>query len=281
MVAHIKHIIFFIIFEHIKTPPLFSISKVVDKSLVLFSDVQAYTGDPSKLRLLISGDIMNAERKYKNSFDLQPVALVILSSNVLWNPKDSSTGLQRRIIYLPATTVPVLKDRNLFNFNLASNMTSGTLSSSLPGLVNWALANPVDNLSLLSDVVSTNGLTSPDVLNKTNPLVDWIKSYLSFDLGSTILVGSKSLSPDSYLYPNYLLFCKEYGYKSLSFNNFSDLLLQQLKLLYSPDIDKKRLTKGVTFINLRLNKEILPISSLSQSSSPGDVEGEFKGFTYN
>ena len=49
---------------------------------------------------------MNAERKYKESFDLQPEALVVLSSNLLWSPKDSSTGLQRRVIYIPVTTVP-------------------------------------------------------------------------------------------------------------------------------------------------------------------------------
>jgi putative DNA primase/helicase len=61
----------------------FALSKVVDKSLVLFSDVNFYTGDPSKLRLLISGDLMNAEIKYKDSFDIQPNCLVVLSSNML------------------------------------------------------------------------------------------------------------------------------------------------------------------------------------------------------
>jgi putative DNA primase/helicase len=61
----------------------FALSKVVDKSLLLFSDVAGYTGDPSKLRLLISGDPLNAEIKYKDSFDLQPNCLVVLSSNML------------------------------------------------------------------------------------------------------------------------------------------------------------------------------------------------------
>jgi D5 N terminal like/Family of unknown function (DUF5906) len=61
----------------------FAISKVVDKSLLLFSDVAGYTGDPSKLRLLISGDLINAEIKYRDSFDIQPSCLVVLSSNIL------------------------------------------------------------------------------------------------------------------------------------------------------------------------------------------------------
>lgn len=256
----------------------FSISKVVDKSLVLFSDVQAYTGDPSKLRLLISGDIMNAERKYKNSFDLQPVALVVLSSNVLWNPKDSSTGLQRRIIYIPVTTVPTVKDKNLFHYNLTNNVSSGTLADSLSGLVNWALANPESNLNLLTEATSTNDLINPDVLNKTNPLVDWVKSYLTFEPGSSIRVGSKSLSPELFLYPNYLLFCKEYGYKSLAFNNFSDQLLQQLNTLISPLIEKRKTKLGMTFFQVKLNKE--PVSSLPSSESDSqDSSSEFKDFT--
>jgi putative DNA primase/helicase len=61
----------------------FAISKVVDKSLLLISDVQLFTGDPSQLRLLISGDLIHAEKKYKDSFDIQPKCLVVLSSNIL------------------------------------------------------------------------------------------------------------------------------------------------------------------------------------------------------
>lgn len=126
----------------------FSLSKILDKSLVLFSDVQYFSGDPSKLRLLISGDVMNAERKYKDSFDLQPESLVILTSNLLWSPKDSSTGLQRRIIYINMKTVPNKVNRNLFNYNLVSNELSGSLVRSLPGLVNWALSNSDENQNL-------------------------------------------------------------------------------------------------------------------------------------
>jgi phage/plasmid-associated DNA primase len=139
----------------------FSTSKILDKSLVLFSDVQSYTGDLSKLRLLISGDVMNAERKYRDSFDLQPKVLVVLSSNVIWSPKDSSTGLQRRIIYIPMTTIPETIDRHLFHYNLITNEVSGTLAQDLPGLINWALNNPDSNLSLLNNAVETNKLTDP------------------------------------------------------------------------------------------------------------------------
>jgi hypothetical protein len=110
--------------------------------------------------------------KYGASFDLQPSCLVVLSSNVLWNPSDASTGLQRRIIYLPITTVPEKVDRTLFNYNLSTNLSSGTLSSSLPGLVNWALTNPDEDLNLLNNALETNKLIDPNAIKSANPLVD-------------------------------------------------------------------------------------------------------------
>jgi phage/plasmid-associated DNA primase len=119
---------------------------------------------PAKLRLLISGDLINAESKYGASFDIQPNCLVVLSSNVLWSPKYSSTGLQRRIIYIPVTTVPKKVDRHLFNYNLTTNESSGTLSNSLPGLVNWALNNSESNLSLLNNAVEVNKLIDPSAI---------------------------------------------------------------------------------------------------------------------
>lgn len=225
---------------------------------------------------------MNAERKYKDSYDLQPKALVVLSSNMLWSPKDSSTGLQRRILYIPVTTVPPVKDNSLFNYDLLTNFISGTLAESLPGLVNWALSNPEENLKYLMEVNKTNSLISPDVLDKTNPLIDWIKSFLTFELDCSARVGSKSLNPDIFLYPNYILFCKEYGYKSLPFNNFSDLLVQQLNTLYSPLIQKKKTEIGMTISNIRLNKS--PNLTFSPSTSTKDSSGvmsEFVGHINN
>jgi phage/plasmid-associated DNA primase len=114
---------------------------------------------------------MDVELKYKDSFDFQPKSLVVLSSNVLWSPRDASTGLQRRIIYIPITTVPQKVDRNLFSFNQTTNECSGTLSESLPGLLNWALQNPEKNLSLLNNAVETNKLIDPNTLSETNHLV--------------------------------------------------------------------------------------------------------------
>jgi putative DNA primase/helicase len=251
----------------------FTMSKLMDKSLVLFSDVQGYTGDPSKLRLLISGDVINAERKFKDSFDLQPDALVVLSSNLLWSPKDASTGLQRRIIYIPVITVPDKIDRKLFLYNLTDNTYSGTLSTSLSGLVNWALSNTDSNLNLLNNAVETNKLINPNAIRDTNPLVDWIKSYISYEYGNNVSIGRKTSNPKTHLYPNYLLFCKEYGYIPLPFQSFSSVLMQQMNLLVSNDINKKRVSNGYVIVNIKLNDNF--ISEDNQNTIVYNILEEF------
>ena len=254
----------------------FAISKIVDKNLVLFSDVQFYTGDPSKLRLLISGDIINAEKKYSDPMDIQPNCLVVLTSNMLWSPKDPSTGLQRRIIYIPVSTVPKKIDRNLFNYNLLTNEVSGTLAISLPGLVNWALANPTENLNLLNNAVSTNKLIDPSALGESNPLVEWIQSSLSYAEGSQVLVGVKNSNPRDNLFSNYLLFCAEFGYKSISIKNFSIVLVQQLNTLIDKSIERKK-TNTTVITNIKINK-VRNIDFISPTQETTSLFAEFEGF---
>lgn len=64
----------------------------------------------------------------------------------------------------------------------------------------------------------------------------------------------------------------------MAFNNFSDLLLQQLNTLISPLIEKRKTKLGMTFFQVKLNKE--PVSSLPSSESDSqDSSSEFKDFT--
>lgn len=255
----------------------FTVSKIMDKSLVLFSDVQSYNGDPSKLKLLISGDVMNAERKYKDSFDLQPESLVVLSSNALWNTKDSSTGLQRRIIFIHMHTIPTEVNRDLFIINLNTDLSSGILSESLPGLVNWALDNPVNNSVLLQNAVETTRLLSPMALSDANPLVNWILNYLYYESDSFVYIGKKNSDPNTHLFPHYLRYCNEYGHKPLSFNMFSTMLLQQLNVLVNRNIEKKRNTQGTGLTNIILNAKSIIINEDSLESKE-NIKDEFNNY---
>jgi hypothetical protein len=170
----------------------------------------------------------------------------------MWNPKDSSTGLQRRIIYIEMSTTPKVVDRNLFHYDLVTNEISGTLAKDLPGLINWALNNPKSNLNLLNNAVETNKLISSNTMGITNPLIEWIETYLEFNLNSEVPVGKVQSNPDTHLFANYLRFCKDYGYHPLKYSVFSDTLVQQLQTLFDLNIRKYRNSKNTVISGISL-----------------------------
>jgi Poxvirus D5 protein-like len=94
-------------------------------------------------------------------------------------------------------------------------------------------------------------------------------------------VGKKQSDPTTNLFSNYLLYCKEYDYKPLSFNIFSTILIQQLNVLTHLDIYKKRTEKGIIIINLKLNKDIIINNSKNNAlASQQDIMEEFAGYFY-
>jgi len=54
------------------------------------------------------------ERKYEQPSQFQPNSLVIFTSNYLWEVTDSTTGLQRRIIYIKIPNKPTEFTPNFF-----------------------------------------------------------------------------------------------------------------------------------------------------------------------
>jgi hypothetical protein len=60
----------------------------------------------------------------------------------------------------------------LFTYNLSTNEFTGSLASSLPGLVVWALTNNNENLNLINNAVIVNKLIDPSAISEANPLVE-------------------------------------------------------------------------------------------------------------
>lgn len=195
-----------------------------------------------------------AEKKFEHPFEFQPSCLVILSSNHIWEPEDISSGIMRRVIYLPFDNIPAMRDPDLFYLDSKSR-PQGKLSESLSGFINWILANPSDNLNLfLTDILSLNTQISSSVVKDTNNLLRWASYNLLYSENSYSFVGNKKSPSDTHLYPNYLKYCMEFGFTPTSFNKFSftlqDLCVNQLgwKGVY-----RKELHQGMTLTNVIIN----------------------------
>lgn len=93
---------------------------------------------------------------------------------------------------------------------------------------------------------------------KVNPLLDWIVAYVVFKKGNQIGVGLKFSDPDKYLWLNYLRYYRNHNFSPLSFNDFSNALVQQLNLFSDnagiAHVTKKRTMAGVVLENIDLLK---------------------------
>lgn len=234
-----------------------SLYALKDAVLSVFPDVSKFKGDPSRLKSIISGDLIGARQLYKDKIAFNPKTLVLITSNMLWEPNDPTNGLQRRFIYIKVDNSPKELDRNLLNYKNGS--FEGTLYDNLPGLVNWALSTTPEELNFLNqETILINNAISPGLTAEINPLVHWIEECIRYMEGNKVFVGNKLNSPQEYLFSNYLKFCALYDYKPLSSRDFSNALIQQLKIIFKNyQVLDKKTKKGRIFYNIQL----LPINN--------------------
>lgn len=196
--------------------------------------------DVSELKKMISGDLMSARELYKNKVNFRPKCVIVITSNMLWQPNDPTNGLQRRIIYLTVNKMPKQIITNLLTYD--EGALSGLLAKSISGLVNWALeVHGKENLFDKYSTMEIYSMVTPNLNNEVNPLLDWVTIYLSYTSEKVfVIIGNKKTNPENTLFANYLEYCTNLGHQPLSINDFSNSLLQQLNLIY-PDAKIKRL----------------------------------------
>lgn len=216
---------------------------LVNSSVVLIPDLMnASKKDVSELKKVISGDLISARELFKNKINFRPKCLVIITSNMLWQPNDPTNGLARRILYLTINKMPKKIINNLLTYD--NQVLTGVLANSISGLVNWAMEiHGKENLFDKYSSSEINSMISPNLNDEINPLMDWIKNYLSYTPENVyVMVGNKKSHPDFSLFVNYLNFCTDNGYTPLSIMDFSNFLLQQLNLIYPDTLFLKRRT---------------------------------------
>ena len=231
---------------------LHSLYTLKDSILSVFPDVSKFKGDPSKLKAIVSGDLIAARQLYKDKISFNPKTLVLITSNMLWEPNDPTNGLQRRFIYLNVEKSSSTADRDLLN--IKNNQYSGKLYDNLPGIVNWALSTTPEELKFFNqDTVEINNILCPGLNAEVNPLILWIENSLEIKEGASAPIGNKKHNPNEFLYPHYYKFCKDHDFSPLSIQEFSNALVQQLTLFYKDvDFRKKRTKINTQIPNIQL-----------------------------
>jgi len=83
------------------------------------------------LKAVVSGDVISADRKYKDPIQFRPQTKLFFATNVLPRFTDTSLGIWRRMILVPFDYVVPVREMDIYLFN--------KLEAELPGIFLWAL----------------------------------------------------------------------------------------------------------------------------------------------
>ena len=228
----------------------FGLSRITHKIFLVINDMTHYKGkEPKILKELITGDVLESEKKYKDAISIIPHIIITITGNSIWELINPTGGINRRIVYFPAEHVPEIKDFDLFNID-SIGAASGKLTKDLPAFINWILSCPqeyLDSLEVGGEVLTK--YINPNNLITSHHLSDWVTNYLISDHKSKLQVGNKNSNKDT-LYGNYLNWCIVNNIEPIKINRFSELLSDQFKSL-KWETSKKRTSLGFFFYGIK------------------------------
>jgi P4 family phage/plasmid primase-like protien len=177
-----------------------------NKLLNISTEVQTRSAvDDNILKQVISGDLVQADVKFKDPITFRPIAKHIFSMNDIPVITDRTNAFKRRLI--------VLKFNQVFEGETADKFLEEKLSKELPGILNWAL----EGLSL---VLKNNRIFCSDqmeedkneFLRSLNPVLCFVEEVC--ELGEGFSVGRNEL------YHAYRQWSKSSGLQTLGKNKF-------------------------------------------------------------
>ena len=245
----------------------FETSKLVNKKLLLFNDVERYGGNVSMLKALTGTDLINCEHKYKQTestfkFD----GLIIITANEQIQTTDPSSGLFRRRLTIPFDrpfTGNAKQQKVLINCDRHS--TSGEFAPYMPGLVNWVLQMSEEDmrsylLQTQERVAYFQKFTTQQHI-RSNPIMDWLHTNIVFDSNCMSYIGDcKPAAKDSRtyyhyaetrLYANYGEFCRNNNVNMMSRARFENMLMDILNHQLNLNVYKGN-QRTIQLFNIRI-----------------------------
>jgi P4 family phage/plasmid primase-like protien len=115
----------------------FKMAELQNKLVNTFADLpRTSMSNSSNFKAIVSGDSVNAERKYKDPFDFRPFAKLVFSTNEFPKSADMTDGYFRRWLIIPfeKTFTPDKADVNLIEKLTTPSALSTLLNYALEGL---------------------------------------------------------------------------------------------------------------------------------------------------
>lgn len=201
----------------------FSRATLQGKLVNISSEQEKDVMDTDNLKKIISGDLIDAQHKFKPQFEFNPTCKMVFAMNKLPVTRDKSHGYYRRFIMIPFDRIFAEheQDKNLSN----------KLKNELDGILQFALAG-LKRLAINGDF--THSSKAEQLLNQykydNNPVEQFFEEYVEIDENSEVSVQK--------LFNLYMSFCHDNNIRPLSSSNFG----KEVQKKYRDIVEKKYLT---------------------------------------
>lgn len=163
-----------------------------------------YLADGSLLKQLTGEDTIYADRKNQDPIYFYNYAKLTFAMNELPAMRDFSGGLKRRLLILKV-------DKPLSN-EVKKRFPIEAMKEEMPGIFNRSMEG-------LRKALKHGFTETSDMKENVN---QWIKGndVLSLFIEDECEIDPEYRAPSKFFYENYVIYCKQSGYKSLTRNNF-------------------------------------------------------------
>jgi len=189
----------------------FMLGTLKDKLLNVSSEIQTKSQiDTSILKQVISGDLVQADIKYKEPLAFRPIAKHIFSMNEIPILTDRTFALKRRLI--------ILKFNQTFYGKKEDRRLEGKLAGELPGILNWCLEG-------LTRVLENESITMSDqMIEDKKAFIGVINPVLHFVDEACVLKDEALVIKDD-LFQRYKSWSDKSGLRPLTKIKFYEQLL--------------------------------------------------------
>jgi len=212
----------------------FRLAELQNKLINFSTEVEAKgLVSDARIKSIVSGDPLTAERKNKQPFVFRPYCKLVISCNHLPQTTDRSHGYFRRWIVLPFTQT--------FAGNTQDRSRARTIiEMELSGVLNWAIGGYRD---LRESREFSEPQASVDALQKyrrqVNPVLDFVNERIVFVDGQS--------TPPKDIFQAYRGWSEESGVKALGRNRFyEELGRADARLSITRTGEEGKVVKGVT-----------------------------------
>lgn len=228
------------------TTDQFATSNLIGKKINICNEEESKYLRSDKFKALISGDLIDAGRKFEGRLAFRPRTKYLFASNVLPTFDGFNYGMKRRIIIIPFNRTFTEEERDV---DMAEK-----LRAELPGVVAWAIEGAkrlVDNNYVFTKTEATEEMAVE--------LQNFISSAIMFFRESYVKVESKDSKyfiSNEKLYKEYVDWCDKHGKKKMSSHVFLKDIRNNLDVPEMVGTENGQLKRGMHVRQYSLEEEL-------------------------